>query len=115
MLIKFQSEGAAPFEMLRENALMLVALMGQGERVEGAISGAAIAAAQASLEAGLARLEAEVKNRQDAAEATIGEAEDEAEDEDEEPPVNLRIRAVPLKELLEHAAQNNSYVMWRPA
>jgi len=45
-------------------------------------------------------------------EATAVKAVD---DEDEAPPVGLRVRAVPLIEMLHHAASKDSYVMWRPA
>jgi len=107
MLIKFESEGAAPFEMLSESSSLLIKLMGQSNSSEGSISGAAIPAALASLEEGLARLASETRDST--------ESDSEEDDEDEAPPVGLRVRAVPLIEMLHHAASKDSYVMWRPA
>jgi len=109
MLVKFESEGAAPFEMLSESSSLLVKLMGQSNSNEGSISGAAIPAALASLEAGLARLASETQD------STESDSESDDDDEDEVPPVGLRLRAVPLIEMLHHAASNDSYVMWRQA
>lgn len=99
MLIKFESKRAASFHMQSEIAQQLLSMMGQGGRLEGSISGAAITAAQSSLEKAIAdQLEAEVQQ----------------DDEEEWEYVSLSARAAPLKEMLQHAKQTDSYVMWRP-
>jgi hypothetical protein len=102
MLIKFESEGAASFEMLGTHAVLLISLMGHKGKEEGSISGPAIPAALSKLDAGLEQL----NNPQE---------EPPEEDDDEEPPVSLNTRAIPLKELLHHAAKNETYLMWRRA
>ena len=95
MLIKFQSEGAAAFEMLKDNAVALIQLMGQADRTEGSISGPAIAEA-------LAKLESRLKN--------MDNSGDNSDDEDK--PVGLSARAFPLIAMLKHAQENDTYLMW---
>ena len=105
MLIKFESKGAASFEMLDTNAIPLLRLMGHGGKSEGAISGPSVLAALSNLEKGLAE-----QSKEQATEADISDAEDL----DEDPPVSPSIRAVPLIEMLHHAVNNDTFVMWRP-
>ena len=100
MLIKFESKRAASFHMQSEVAQQLLSMMGQGGKLEGSISGAAIAAAQGSLEKAIAD--------QAASEVELDDEEDEREH------VSLSARAAPLKEMLQHAKNTDSYVMWRP-
>lgn len=101
MLIKFQSEGAASFEMFQEHAGYLISLMGLSNRTEGAISGEALVAASEKLRGALTES------------SSIAEAA-ETEDDDDAQVVSLSARAMPLIEMLDHAIANDTYVMWQP-
>lgn len=90
----------APFIMQCEVAAELLARMGYRSKLEGSISGAAVVDALASLEASLA--EPEVPDS------------DSDDEEAEREHVSLRVRAVPLLEMLKHANSSASYVMWQP-
>lgn len=100
MLTKFESKKTAPFIMQSQIAKQLLSMAGQGGRTEGSISGAAISEALASL-----------------VQALAGQSEIPAEaldEEDEQQLVSLDTRAAPLLDMLRHALQIDSYVMWRP-
>lgn len=99
MLIKFESKRAASFHMQSEAAQRLLSMMGHAGKLEGSISGASLAAAQSSLERAIA----------DQVELEVG-----PDDEEEREHVSLSARAAPLKEMLQHAMRNGTYVMWRP-
>jgi hypothetical protein len=99
VLIKFESKKAAPFIMQSQIAEQILAMAGQVGRTEGSISGDAISAAIASLEKALEQQRG---------------IPDESVDEEKEGPISLGARAAPLQEMLQHALQINSYVMWRP-
>jgi hypothetical protein len=100
VLIKFESKKAASFIMQGQIAEQVLALVGQGGRTEGSISGRAITEAIASLEKAL------VQQSEFAEESSDEEAEQEH--------ISLNVRAAPLREMLRHALQIDSYVMWRP-
>ena len=86
--------------MQSQIAEQILTLAGQVGRTEGSISGGAISQALASLEKTLAEQ---------------SEIPEENSDEDEEHEhVSLDARAAPLREMLRHALQNDSYVLWRP-
>lgn len=105
MLIKFQSNATAPFSMLADAAKPLLQGMGQGGRLEGSVSGAILRDAQTLLLAALKQ----------AGQATGTHApESIAEETDEEPPVALSVRAVPLLEMMRKALAEDSFVMWQP-
>ena len=103
-MIKFESEGAAPFEMLEDHALSLISLMGQGQRGEGSISGDALSSALSKLNSGLAK----------SPEPSGSDNKNDDEwDESEEESVALSTHAFPLKQMLQHAIANETYLMWR--
>ena len=85
--------------MQSQIAEQILAMAGQGGRTEGSISGDAISAAIASLEKALEQQRG---------------IPDESVDEEKEGPISLGARAAPLREMLQHALQINSYVIWRP-
>lgn len=91
---------AAPFIMQSQIAGQILTMAGQGGRTEGSISGAAVSEALASLEKALAQQ----------SEITEESIDEEAEQEH----ISLDARAAPLQEMLRHALQIDSYVMWRP-
>ena len=99
MLIKFESKKAAPFVMQSQIAEQILTMAGHGGRVEGSISGVAISEAIASLEKSLAEQPA-ILNA--------------STDEEEQESISLEARVAPLREMLRHALQIDSYVMWRP-
>jgi len=100
MLIKFESKQAAPFVMQASVAEQLLSMAGLPAGAEGSISGAAITEALTSLEKALIEQS-----------EPPGESDDGG---DEIEPVSLGARAVPLREMMEHAMRIDSYVMWRP-
>ena len=105
MLIKFQSKATAAFSMLDDDAKPLLRGMGHPDKLEGSVSGNNLSDALTQLEAALAA----------AAEAPIVDASaSEGDDPDEEPPVNISVRAVPLVNMLHKAKNEDTYVMWRP-
>lgn len=99
MFIKFESKNAAPFIMQSQIAEQILTIAGHGGRVEGSISGVAISEAIASLEKSLAEQPA-ILNA--------------STDEEEKESISLEARVAPLREMLRHALQIDSYVMWRP-
>lgn len=108
MLIKFESEKAAPFIMQSPIAEQLLSMAGQAGKTEGSISGVAISEAIASLDKALAEQSEVPAGSED-------EDQDQDQDQDEErEPVSLDARAAPLRDMLRHALQIDSYVMWRP-
>ncbi len=108
MLIKFESNAAAPFVMLDDDASPLLKYMGHGGKLEGAVSG------QNLLDA-LAQLEQELI----AAAKVYSEERLEADEDDEEglgrePPPAPAARAAPLLEMLRKAQLEDVSVMWQP-
>ena len=99
MFIKFESKNAGPFIMQSQIAEQILTIAGHGGRVEGSISGVAISEAIASLEKSLAEQPA-ILNA--------------STDEEEKDSISLEARVAPLREMLRHALQIDSYVMWRP-
>lgn len=100
MLIKFESKKAASFVMQSPIAKQLLSMMGQDGSTEGSISGVALAEAIASLEKAIA----------EQSEVPIDSTDEEAERDH----VSLDARAAPLRDMLQHAQQADSYLMWRP-
>lgn len=100
MLIRFRSPHAAEFLMFEDVARRLIALMGCGPQIPGAITAADIPAALARLRAGIA------------AEPEAVVPPSAAADEDDPPPVPFARRAVPLLAMLEAARDGESHVMW---
>ncbi|ACL71115.1 DUF1840 domain-containing protein [Thioalkalivibrio sulfidiphilus] len=102
MLIIFKSPAHGDITYFGEIAEALIRLMGHSGTVPGAIDAEEVPAALARLKAGLA-----------ASVPRSGAASREQEDEsEEETPVPLSNRALPLVELLEAAAAARAYVMW---
>lgn len=98
MLITFRTDAYADITMFGDVALSLLKLMGHSATVPGAILAADVPAALQRLRAGVA--------------SAAPEAGAAADDDNEEPPVSLSHRALPLIRLLEAAAAAKSDVMW---
>jgi len=106
MLVTFRTEAHAGITMFGNIALDMVRMMGHTPTVPGAILAKDIPEA-------LIRLETNLESRKGAPPA--GD-EDEARDkEDDEPPVSISHRALPLIELLKAAAAADKHVMWEEA
>jgi hypothetical protein len=100
MLVTFSCPAYAHITMFGDVAVRLLELMGHSGTVPGALLADEVQPA-------LARLAAAVSpGKQPPA------PDDEAQDEDEEPAVSLRNRALPLIELLEAAVREKCNVMW---
>ncbi len=99
MLIRFDSK-AGSITMFGEIAVKLLRMMGQSGSVPGAFLTLDIPAALERLE------QATSDSREPAAEKK------RESDDDKEPAVGMRQRAVPLMELLERAAKQDADVIW---
>ena len=103
MIVRFSTRAGA-LTMHGDAAVALLKAMGHSGTVPGAILAADLPAALASLRQTLATQAA-------APPAPAGEGEDE-EQQEREPPVSLRMRAVPLLDMIETAIARDSDLMW---
>lgn len=102
MLITFRSPAHGDITMFGDVALELIRLMGHSGTVPGAL-------APEDVNGALERLRAALRSGK-GAQPTPSAAEEETEQE--EVPVPLLHRALPLIELLEAAVRHGEYVMW---
>lgn len=100
MLVTFSCPAYADITMFGDVAVHLLKMMGHSGTVPSALVAADVPAA-------LERLEAAV-----AAEGDLPAPGEPSQAEDEEPPVSLGHRALPLIELLKAAAKAERNVMW---
>jgi hypothetical protein len=100
MLVTFSTPVYADITMFGDVAVQLLRLMGHSGTVPGALLADEVQPALERLEAGI---EAERRSR---------EPQQPAPNEDDEEPVPLSHRALPLIELLRAAAEENANVMW---
>lgn len=118
MLIKFSCDSTGSFTMLGEDALALVNLMKDKKQVEGILRGQDIDHALNQLRQRL-RSRDTTPGQDTVASTEAGNGANGDEEEDEEP-VDLAVRAVPLIEMLEaasasfRAGDKDSYVIWKP-
>ncbi len=103
MLVTFKTTAYADITMFGDAAEDLLKLMGQSGNVPGAIMGADVADALASLRKALAE-------QPDADDVVLDN--EELDEEEKNNRVALATRAVPLIELLEAAADAKANVMW---
>jgi hypothetical protein len=106
MIVKFSTRTGA-LTMHGEAAVTLLRAMGHSGTVPGAILAADLPEALASLRKAL-----EAQAEMPSPAATEANAEDEGERENAPPPVTLRMRAVPLIEMVETAIARGSDLMW---
>lgn len=104
MIVRFSTRAGA-LTMHGDAAVALLKAMGHSGTVPGAILAADLPAALASLRKTLATLAAAPPP------APAEEGEDE-EQREREPPVSLRMRAVPLLDMIETAIARDSDLMW---
>lgn len=102
MLVTFSCKAHADITMFGEIAVQLIKLMGHSGTVPSALSAddvpAALERLRSAIEAGKA--------------AAAGKAADKGNDDPDSDRVSMAVRAAPLIQLLEHAAQAKCPVMW---
>jgi hypothetical protein len=103
MIVKFSTRAGA-LTMHGDAAVALLKAMGHSGTVPGAILAADLPAALASLR--------RVLEGQAAAPPPATESVDEDDGREPEPPVTLRMRALPLIDMIETAVARNSDLMW---
>lgn len=97
MLVTFTTKAYANITMFGDVAVTLLNMMGHSGTVPGAILAADVPAALSRLTAAIDKTRTETSVN---------------DDEEEETPVSLTTRALPLVDLLTAAVQQNSDVMW---
>ncbi|MFT4863358.1 MAG: hypothetical protein ACI95C_002589 [Pseudohongiellaceae bacterium] len=108
MLIKFESNAAAPFVMLDGDARPLLKYMGHGAKLEGAVSGHNLLNALEQLEQAL------IAAAKIYSEERLEDDEDDEDDPESEPPLAPDARAAPLLDMLRKAKLEDASVMWQP-
>jgi hypothetical protein len=106
MIVKFSTRAGA-LTMHGDAAVTLLKAMGHSGTVPGAILAADLPDALAQLRRTLEQLAAAAPPP-----PPVRTEEDEDEDEKSEPAVSLRMRAVPLIDMIETAVARNSDLMW---
>lgn len=106
MLVVFTNKSGGTVEMFEKVALDLIKMMGRRPAVPSAISAEDLPEALQSLQHALKALE------QSEAEKAAANEDDASEDEDAPKSVGIGVRAYPLMELMQHAIDNQSFLMW---
>lgn len=104
MIIKFSTRAGA-LTMHGDAAITLLRAMGHSGTVPGAILAA-------DLPEALAALRKAIDENALAAVPPAPTCSDGEEEEEREPPVSMRMRAVPLSDMIETAIARNSDLMW---
>jgi hypothetical protein len=104
MIVRFSTRAGA-LTMHGDAAVALLKAMGHSGTVPGAILAADLPAALASLRRTLEQLA-------QAAPPPAPAAEDEDDEQEREPPVSLRMRALPLLDMIGTAIARDSDLMW---
>jgi hypothetical protein len=106
MLVTFHTKSYANITMFGDVAVKLLELMGHSGTVPSALSAEDVPAALERLKAAIA-----AEKKKPSAPPRGGEGRGSGEDENERP-ISLAKRALPMLELLESAAANHAAVMW---
>lgn len=104
MLVRFSSTQTEPLLMFGDIAVQLIKMLGATGNVPGAITAEDLPAAITALRQKLQVLAA--------TKPPAAQAEDDEEEGEHEPPIELAARAAPLLDLLERARAGNAAVMW---
>jgi len=104
MIVKFSTRAGA-LTMHGDSAVALLKAMGHSGTVPGAILAA-------DLPAALARLRKVLDEQSEAPPPPVPESTEDDEEREREPPVTLRMRALPLIDMIETAIAGNSDLMW---
>lgn len=112
MLVTFRSTATESITMFQDVAVQLLKLMGATGRIPGALGPDDVVLALQRLEHATERIKAGTHVTA-ARPADNEDAKNEDEDDEErEPPVDLATRAVPLLSILKRAAAAKAEVMW---
>lgn len=103
MLVTFRTKAYSDIMMFGDVAIQLLQMMGHSGTVPGAILASDVPAA-------LAQLKKEIEVRKAATPQPV--KQDDEQDKEKEPSIDLVHRALPLIELLEAAAAAKADVMW---
>ena len=115
MLVTFKSSATDSVTMFGDVATELIRMMGGTGRIPGAFNSEDVPSALQQLESSLQRLNAQPHAHGPAAAAPPADNEDapaDGDEEDQEPPVEIAVRAIPLVGLLKRAAAAKAEVMW---
>lgn len=104
MLMTFQSNAYADITMFGEIGLEMVAMMGHRKTASGAIKAEGIPQALEHLTSALSLVKANTEQTQ--------RYDEEDDDEQDELPISLANRAVPLIKMLNAAIKEECHVMW---
>jgi len=136
MLVTFKSTATESITLFGEHARTLLKLMGATGHIPGALRAEDVPAALSALEQAVERLKAEARSRADTrtdarngpqsgsgrsapskgpAAGGAGKSRQDRSDEEEEAPVAIETRAVPLIALLKRAVAAGAEVMWQAA
>lgn len=113
MLVTFRSTATDSITMFADVATPLLKLMGASGNVPGALNATDVPGALRQLESAVERLK--LHDHTDTAAPPAMNEDWSADDEDEknqEPPVELAVRAVPLISMLKRAAAAKAEVLW---
>jgi hypothetical protein len=113
MLITFASNFNADITMFQDVAATLLKAMGQSEKPPGILRGENIAQALAKLKKYLQVVEANSVSGSDPDNTGASEQDESEADEEKQSRVSLRLRALPLLEMLETAYREDVDVIWR--
>lgn len=105
MLVTFKTQYYSNITLFGNIALTFLKIMGHSGTVPGAIRAEDVPAA-------LQKLSKAVEDEPSPSELTPPQSTTNDEDDDNEPVVSLRHRALPLIELLQSAVESESNVMW---
>lgn len=104
MLITFKTKNHADVVMFGDIALQLIGMMGLLKKTPGAILTEDIQQALEKLQSSLNQISSE--------KIGTNSAQEVSDDNDDEPKIPLKIRALPLIDLLKNAHKNQNNVMW---
>nr|WP_298728899.1 DUF1840 domain-containing protein [uncultured Steroidobacter sp.] len=113
MLVTFRSTATESITMFEDVAVQLLKLMGATGRIPGALGPEDVPLALRQLERATEQIKAGTHvTPARPADNEDARHEDEDDDEDREPPVDLATRAVPLLSILKRAAAANAELVW---
>jgi hypothetical protein len=115
MLVTFRSSATDSVTMFGDVATQLIRMMGGTGRIPGAFNAEDVPGALSQLEASIEQLKRQPHANPPPAAAPPADNEDapaDADEEDDEPPVEIAVRAIPLIGLLKRAAAAKAEVMW---
>jgi glucose-6-phosphate isomerase len=107
MLVVFTNKSGGTVEMFEKVALEMIKMMGRRQAVPSAISAEDLPAALQSLQQELKALEQAAAEETEDADSTTDD-----EDAPKQVGISISIRAYPLIELMKHAIDNQSFLMW---